>query len=138
MVVHPVHIYAEDTEADGVHTCRRCGGMVVWGQTNRGKRARFDFPSAPEGYVNHHVNCGRDPAKERSVLLEAPAHCEACHISMARGSTLCADHWRLFREWMRAEAPDGWIIWRLGDKEDRRSLLRHWRRHVLAEVKAGV
>lgn len=54
---HAAHVYAASTDSGGVHNCRRCGKLVVWGLTNKGNRAEFDFPTSDDGYVNHHVTC---------------------------------------------------------------------------------
>jgi len=56
-VEHAEHVYAVSTDSGGVHNCRRCGRLVVWGLTNKDNRAEFDFPRSDDGYVNHHVTC---------------------------------------------------------------------------------
>ena len=135
---HPDHVYAAETEAGGVHTCR-CGQLVIWGLTNKGKRARFDYPADIEGrHANHHIACPLSPGKKRTGRLldpsDAPADCGDCRIAMARGNALCSVHWAEFRAWMSSLKPDAYTIWRLGDRKDRRQLLLHWRRHVVAEA----
>lgn len=135
---HPAHVYATETDAGGTHNCPRCRQLVIWGLTTKGKRARFDYPADIEGrHANHHITCLMSPGKARVGRLldpsDAPADCEDCREAILRGNALCSVHWRAFRAWMSSLKPDAYTIWRLGDREDRRTLLKHWRRYVVAE-----
>lgn len=56
---YPENVYAAFTERDGVHNCPKCYRLVTWGETINRNRARFDFPATADGYVNHHLSCGR-------------------------------------------------------------------------------
>ena len=129
-LVHPAYVYAVETESAGVHNCPRCNGMVVWGVTTKGNRARFDYPAGRDGnYVNHHVTCAMEPAKKRVGRLADRRYlgtCRPCHEALRRGNALCRLHWREFRACM---TPDAYAIWIQGDRRDRRMLLRHWQRH---------
>ena len=67
---HPPHVYAAEVEVESSagHEpieafCRTCGARIVWGLTIKGRRAPFDLPKTPDGYVNHWVTCKRPPAR---------------------------------------------------------------------------
>ena len=135
-MTHPAYVYAAETDSGGVHNCRGCNQLVIWGLTTKGNRAVFDYPATADGYVNHQVTCPMAPRKARTGRLlepsEAPADCAACREAIRRGNALCAAHWRAFRVWMGSMEPDAYTVWRLGDRKDRRKLLLEWRRHVRA------
>lgn len=64
---HPPHVYAAEVETPiNATPCRTCGRLIVWGVTNRDKRAPFDYPSSPDGYVNHWVTCPNPPGRRKS------------------------------------------------------------------------
>ena len=133
MTDYPAHVYAADTESTGVHPCPRCQTLVTWGSTNKGNRSRFDYPADSEGrYVNHNVTCPMTPGKERTRRLvepsDAPSDCAECRAAIVRGSALCRVHWAQFRSWMSSLKPDAFTIWQLGNRHDRRALLRQWRK----------
>lgn len=137
-VKHPDHVYAADVDSGGVHNCRRCNRLVIWGVTKKGNRAEFDYPASDDGYVNHHIICPMSPGKTRTGgLLEpsdAPGGCADCRESILRGGMLCAADWRRFRAWMSSLKPDAYTIWQHGERQDRRRLLEEWRRQVAGEA----
>ena len=60
------HVYAAEITAGSMPMpCRTCGAQVVWGITNKGRRAPFDFPATEYGHVNHWVTCKRPPARKK-------------------------------------------------------------------------
>lgn len=60
------HVYAaEITPGSLPQSCRTCGRLIVWGLTNKGRRAPFDFPPSEHGSVNHWVTCKNPPARKR-------------------------------------------------------------------------
>lgn len=61
---HPAHVYAEEILPGPVGACRTCGRQIVWGLTNRRRRAPFDFPRSEDGYVNHWVTCPNPPGRK--------------------------------------------------------------------------
>ena len=138
---HPAYVYAADVDSTGVHNCRRCHRLVIWGLTTKGNRAEFDYPASDDGYyVNHHIICPLSPGKRRTGGLldpsDAPEGCADCRESILRGGVLCAADWRRFRAWMSSLKPDAYTVWQLGDRQDRRKLLEHWCRHVADEAVA--
>lgn len=70
MSEHPAHVYAVEVET-GVYgeaiqrLCNTCGAMIVWGRTTKGRRAPFDYPKSPDGWVNHWVTCKTPPERQR-------------------------------------------------------------------------
>ena len=59
------HCYAQEITAGEMPvSCRTCGAQIVWGLTNKGRRAPFDFPQTEHGYVNHFLTCKRPPSRK--------------------------------------------------------------------------
>lgn len=60
------HVYgAEIPPGSMPRACGTCGAEIVWGLTNKGRRAPFDFPASEYGYVNHWVTCKHPPGRKR-------------------------------------------------------------------------
>jgi hypothetical protein len=65
MAEYEPHVYAASVEPHSVGLCRGCGRSIVWGLTNRGRKAPFDNPESPDGYVNHWVTCPNPPIRKK-------------------------------------------------------------------------
>lgn len=60
------HCYAAEIPAGSLpQDCRYCGAQIMWGITNKGRRAPFDLPATPYGYVNHFLTCKHPPVRRK-------------------------------------------------------------------------
>lgn len=65
MSEHPPHVYASEVDDSDVRRCRGCGARIVWGKTNLGRNAPFDYPRSSDGWLNHWISCKNPPQRKR-------------------------------------------------------------------------